>query len=59
VTFDLGVAYGRPHVDYSVPQIYTLFTTQANIDEEEQKLNNDVARYRWYPVAQIGVTYRF
>ncbi|MGF6534036.1 MULTISPECIES: hypothetical protein [Paraburkholderia] len=59
VTFDLGVAYGRPHVDYSVPQIYTLFTTQANIDQEEQKLNNDVARYRWYPVAQIGVTYRF
>ena len=59
VTFDLGVAYGRPHVDYSVPQIYTLFTTQANIDQEEQKLNNDVGRYRWYPVAQIGVTYRF
>lgn len=59
LTFDLGVAYGRPHVDYNVPQIYTLFTTQANIDQEEQKLNNDVGRYKWYPVAQIGVTYRF
>jgi hypothetical protein len=59
LTFDLGVAYGRPRVSYSVPQIYTLFTTQANIDQEEQNLDNKADRYKLYPVAQIGLTYRF
>ncbi|RFU48338.1 hypothetical protein [Paraburkholderia sp. DHOC27] len=59
LTFDLGVAYGRPRVSYNVPEIYTLFTTQANIDQEEQNITNKVNRYRVYPVAQIGVTYRF
>jgi hypothetical protein len=59
LTLDLGVAYGRPRVSYSVPQIYTLFTTQANIDQEEQNLDNKASRYKLYPVAQIGVTYRF
>jgi hypothetical protein len=56
---DLGVAYGRPHVSYSVPAIYSLFTTQANIDQEEQNIANHVKRYRWYPIVQLGVTYRF
>ncbi len=59
LTLDLGVAYGRPRVPYSVPQIYTLFTTQANIDQEEQNLDNKADRYKLYPVAQIGLTYRF
>jgi hypothetical protein len=59
VTFDLGVAYGRPHVSYNVPEIYTLFTTQENIDQQEQKISNTVDRYRVYPVAQIGLSYRF
>jgi hypothetical protein len=59
LTLDLGVAYGRPRVSYSVPQIYTLFTTQANIDQEEQNLDNKADRYKLYPVAQIGLTYRF
>jgi hypothetical protein len=59
LTLDLGVAYGRPHVTYNVPEIYTLFTTQANIDQQEQKFSNEVDRYKLYPVAQIGVSYRF
>jgi hypothetical protein len=59
VTFDLGVAYGRPHVSYNVPEIYSLFTTQANIDQQEQKISNTVERYHVYPVAQLGLTYRF
>ena len=57
--FDLGVAYGRPRVSYSVPAIYSQLTTQANIDQEEQNIANQVERYRWYPVVQLGVTYRF
>ncbi len=59
LTFDLGVAYGRPHVSYNVPQIYTLFTTQENIDQEEQKISDVVERHRVYPVAQLGLSYRF
>jgi hypothetical protein len=59
MTLDLGVAYGRPRTTYSVPQIYTLVTTQANIDQEEQNISNKVERYKLYPVVQIGVSYRF
>jgi hypothetical protein len=59
LTFDLGVAYGRPRTHYNVPAIYSMFTTQANIDEQEQKISNTVERYKIYPVLQIGVTYRF
>ncbi|WP_322046286.1 hypothetical protein [Paraburkholderia sp. J67] len=56
---DLGVAYGRPRVAYNVPSIYQLFATPANIALEEQRLNDKVSGYRWYPVAQITLTYRF
>lgn len=56
---DLGVAYGRPRVAYSVPSIYQLFATPQNIALEEQRLNDKVSGYRWYPVAQITLTYRF
>ncbi len=59
LTFDLGVAYGRPHTSYNVPAIYSTFTTQANIDQEEQNISNKVERYKIYPVVQIGVSYRF
>jgi hypothetical protein len=59
MTLDLGVAYGRPRTTYSVPQIYTLIVTQANIDQEEQNISNKVERYKLYPVVQIGVSYRF
>jgi hypothetical protein len=58
-TCDLGVAYGKPRVSYTVPAIYNLFTTQANIDQEEQNISNRVERYKLYPVVQIGVSYRF
>lgn len=57
--FDLGVAYGRPRVSYFVPEVYSLFTTQANIDQEKQNITDRVEKYRWYPVVQLGVTYRF
>ena len=59
LTFDLGVAYGRPRTHYNVPAIYSMFTTQANIDEQEQKINDKVERYKIYPVVQLGVSYRF
>lgn len=59
VTFDIGVAYGRPRTTYSVPEIYTAFTSAQNIAEQEQKISDKVERYKLYPVLQLGVTYRF
>lgn len=59
LTFDIGVAYGRPHTTYSVPAIYSLFTTQQNINDEERKISDKVERYKVYPVVQLGVSYRF
>jgi hypothetical protein len=58
-TFDLGVAYGRPRVSYSVPAVYAQFTTQASIDDEERQISDSIERYKLYPVLQLGVTYRF
>jgi hypothetical protein len=58
-TFDLGVAYGRPRVSYSVPAIYSQFVTQASIDDEERQISSSIERYKLYPVLQLGVTYRF
>lgn len=59
MTVDLGVAYGRPRVSYNVPAIYSMFTPQSNIDEQERKITDHVERYKLYPVLQIGVSYRF
>jgi hypothetical protein len=59
VSFDLGVAYGRPHVSYEVPEIYQLFVGPDDIQDEEQKLTAEADKFRWYPVAQVALTYRF
>ncbi|QGZ66899.1 hypothetical protein FAZ98_32735 [Paraburkholderia acidisoli] len=59
VTFDLGVAYGKPHVDYSVPGIYQLFVSQQDIADEEHDLTSKIEKYHWYPVVQVALTYRF
>lgn len=59
LTFDLGVAYGRPSTTYYVPAIYSTLTSQANIDQEQQSISNRLARYRLYPAVQIGLSYRF
>jgi hypothetical protein len=58
-TFDIGAAFGEPRVDYNIPAIYSLFTSQANIQQEEQKITDRVVKYHWYPVVQLGITYRF
>lgn len=59
LTFDLGVAYGRPRTTYNLPAVYSTLTSQANIDQEEQSISDRITRYRLYPVVQIGLSYRF
>ncbi|MFP6562786.1 hypothetical protein WJ542_31470 [Paraburkholderia sp. B3] len=56
---DLGVAYGRPRTSYDVPPIYQMVASPEDIALEEQRLDEKVSRYRFYPVAQIALTYRF
>jgi hypothetical protein len=56
---DLGVAYGRARASYDVPPIYQIVASPEDIALEEQRLDDKVSRYRFYPVAQIALTYRF
>lgn len=57
--FDAGVAYGRPHLDYDVPPAIVAEAGQANVNAEEQQLQDKVDRFRFYPIVKIGATYRF
>jgi hypothetical protein len=58
VTADLGVAYGRPRVDFSVsPELAAL--AAANVAQEEGQIRDSIEHYQFYPILQIGVSYRF
>ncbi|HDR8909180.1 hypothetical protein [Burkholderia multivorans] len=58
-TADIGVAYGRPHVDFNVSPDLVAIAGANNVNAEEQQLRNKADRYRIYPIVQIGMTYRF
>ena len=58
-TADVGVAYGKPRVDYNVSPDLVAIAGADNVNAEEQKIRNSVNHYRWYPIVQIGLTYRF
>jgi len=56
---DLGVAYGRPHVSYTVSPALLALAGANNVNAEEQDISNTANRYRFYPIVQVGVSYRF
>jgi len=56
---DVGVAFGRPHLDYDVPADIVAAAGQANVDAEKQALQDKVNNARFYPIVKVGVTYRF
>ncbi len=58
-TADVGVAYGRPRVDYNVSPDLVAAAGAANVAAEEQKLRDKVDRYRFYPIVQLGLSYTF
>lgn len=58
-TFDIGAAYGQPKVDYFVPAVYNSVVSPADIAEEEAEITSKVNKFRWYPVIQLGLAYRF
>ncbi len=64
-TFDLGVLYqGSPHVSAvahpnpTLPQAMKDQIAQ-DIEKERQDIENDVHKYRFYPVVSVGVKYTF
>lgn len=59
VTFDAGVAYGKPHVDLDVPADIVAAAGQENVNAEEQSLQNKANDRKFYPIVKIGLTYRF
>ena len=56
---DAGVAYGRPSVSLSASPGLTAQATQANIDAERQRIEDDVNKYRYLPVLRVGLSYSF
>ncbi|WP_322014880.1 hypothetical protein [Paraburkholderia sp. J12] len=59
VTFDAGVTYGKPHVDFDVPADLVALAGQQNVNAEEQSLQNKANDLKFYPIVRLGVTYRF
>jgi hypothetical protein len=60
---DLGVMFqGTPKSDISVNTTLTGATRTAllnNVAAEQSKLDDDLSGYEYYPVATVGVSYRF
>lgn len=60
---DLGVAYGIPRCSYTLsPELAAMagpVKSQLLIQTGLDELRSKMSRYRWYPVVQIGISYRF
>jgi hypothetical protein len=58
-TADIGVAFGRPSVDFNVSPDVVAAAGQDNVAAEEAQLRQKVSKYHVFPVAQLGITYRW
>lgn len=63
---DLGVAFGRPHVDLSYNTALAsampadaVAVANDQLANERNDLQNKANRYRFFPVLKVGVSYRF
>jgi hypothetical protein len=56
---DFGVAYGRPHVTFDVPENLAQQAGAENVAAAENKLRDKADDLRFYPLATVSVTYRF
>jgi hypothetical protein len=59
LTADLGAAYGTPSVSLNASPQLVAAAGAANIAAEQQSLQSKANHYRFYPIVQIGLTYRF
>lgn len=57
---DIGALYqGSPKVTLSASGAASNPTLANDIAAQQQKTQNDVAGYKWWPLLQMGVAYRF
>lgn len=56
---DLGVAYGKPDVKLDVSSGLLAQAGQANVNAEQQDLQDKLNKLRFYPVLNIGISYAF
>ena len=60
---ELGVAYGIPHVSYTLSpalaQVAGPAKSQDIVATGLQQLRDKASPYRWYPTLQVGVSYHF
>jgi len=59
VSFDAGAAFGKPTINFNVPANIVAEAGQANVNAEEQNLQNKANDLKVYPIIKIGLTYRF
>lgn len=57
--FDLGVAFGKPSVDFNVPSDIAAQAGSANVAAEEQKLQSKARDLEYYPMVKVSLVYRF
>lgn len=58
---NVGVLYqGNAHVDYDISAMFEAIPSMCSpINENKQRIQNQVNNLKWYPVASIGVIYKF
>ena len=56
---DLGVAYGKPQVDFNVPADVAEAAGAENVAAQEDALRQKAERYKWYPLLTVGFRYQF
>jgi len=61
VTFDLGAVYqGKPKLSLEATGgTATPPTLAANLEAERQQAEEDLSSFKWYPVIQLGLYFRF
>ncbi|WP_244816549.1 hypothetical protein [Caballeronia sp. Lep1P3] len=60
---DIGVAYGEPRTSYTLSPSLSEMVGPAQsatlVSTGEREVRDKAWRFRWYPVGQIGISYRF
>ena len=56
---DLGASYGAYSTDYKVSPGMQAYWGDDRVQKERRELDDEVSKYKWYPVIRIGATYRF
>lgn len=56
---DVGVLYqGSARINYDTPAIFNTFASK-DIERNKQEIQNKANKLRWFPVASIGLFYKF